>query len=145
MKKSNKRRLDPERETIFIDGKNAILGRLATFSAKQTLLGKNVIIVNCNDVVISGRKRKIISEYREMRNKGSPSFRGPFFPKQSHRIVKRTIRGMLAHRQGRGRAAIRRVRCYDTVPAEYEKSKFLFFENKLKTTIIKLKDLSKEI
>ena len=80
---------------IVIDGRNALLGRLASFAAKQSLLGKEISIVNCNEVVVSGKPKSIIGEYKEMRDKGGSSLKGPFFPRLPERIVKRTIRGML--------------------------------------------------
>jgi len=130
---------------IVIDGKNALLGRLASFAAKQSLLGKEISIVNCNEVVVSGKPKSIIGEYREMRNKGGSSLKGPFFPRLPERVVKRTIRGMLSHRQVRGRDALKRIKCYNETPVEFEKSKMVKSGKEKNLKKIKLKDLSKEI
>ena len=91
------------KNVIVIDGKNAILGRLASYVVKQALLGKEIAIVNCNEVVISGKPKSVIKEYQEKRQRGGSSLKGPFFPKSPERIVKRTVRGMLSYKQGRGR------------------------------------------
>ena len=130
---------------IVIDGKNALLGRLASFAAKQSLLGKEISIVNCNEVVVSGKPKSIIGEYRDMRNKGGSSLKCPFFPRLPERIVKRTIRGMLSHRQVRGRDALKRIRCYNETPVEFEKSKMIKSGKEKNIKKIKLRDLSKEI
>ena len=50
---------------IVIDAANAPLGRVASFAAKKALLGNSVFIVNCNESIISGRKRSIIDEYKD--------------------------------------------------------------------------------
>lgn len=104
---------------IVIDAHNALLGRLASYAAKQALLGKSVIIVHCNEAVISGRERFIIESYKQKRARGGSAQKGPYFPRASERIVKRTIRGMLPHHQGRGIEALRRVRCFDALPESY--------------------------
>ncbi len=130
---------------IVVDGKNALLGRLASYVAKQSLLGKEISIVNCNEVVVSGKPKSVIGEYKEMRNKGGSSLKGPFFPKLPERIVKRTIRGMLSHRQGRGRNALKRIKCYNETPVEFENSKMIKSGKEKDIKKIKLKDLGKEI
>ena len=130
---------------IVIDGRNALLGRLASFAAKQSLLGKEISIVNCNEVVVSGKPKSIIGEYKEMRDKGGSSLKGPFFPRLPERIVKRTIRGMLSHRQGRGRDALKRIKCYNETPVEFEKSKMVKSGKEKNIKKIKLGDLSREI
>lgn len=130
---------------VIIDATNATLGRLASYVAKQALLGKKMVIVNCDNVVIVGNSRSIIKEYQFMRKLGGSSLAGPFFPKHPERIVKRTIRGMLSHRQMRGKDALRRVMCYNDTPEEYKDSKKILAGKEKKRKTIKLKDLSKEI
>lgn len=132
-------------QKIIVDGKNAILGRLASFAAKQSLLGKEVIIVNCNSVVVSGNKRTAINEYRVLRAKGGSSLRGPFFPKQPDRLVKRTIRGMLSHKQGRGREALKRILCYNETPTEYLEVEKIVSGNEKNAVNLSLKDLKEDI
>ena len=130
---------------IIIDGKNAILGRLASFAAKQAMLGKRVIVVNCKEVVITGKPRSVINQYKKARELGGASLQGPFFPKFPERIVKRTIRGMLAHKKLRGKTSLKRIRCYNEIPAEFENVKKLVAGKEKKIKTIKLGELSKEI
>ncbi len=106
-----------------IDATNMILGRLASKAAKAALNGEKVNIVNCENAIISGSKKDIFLKYRTLRLRGTP-FTGPFFPKSAERIVKRTIRGMLPHKQDRGRDAMKRIICYRGVPDALKNEKF---------------------
>ncbi len=130
---------------IIIDATKAILGRLASYCAKQALLGKNIVVVNCNEIIITGRPRTTINEYKEMRQKGGSSLKGPFFPKHPERIVKRTVRGMLSYKQVRGKEALKRVICYNDVPEQYKDSKKISAGKPKNTRTIKLKELSRDI
>src|SRR3989338_6272197 len=96
---------------MIIDATDHILGRMASFAAKKALLGEHINIVNCENVVITGRKVDILADYNAKRQRGDP-FHGPYFPRQAERIVRRTIRGMLPRRQEKGLSAYKRIRCY---------------------------------
>ena len=133
------------KEPIVLDATNAVLGRISAYAAKQALLGQNVIIVHCNHAIITGNKRTTINDYLQTRGRGGHSLNGPFFPKNPERIMKRTIRGMLAYTQQRGLDAFKRVMCYNDVPKEYESAKKITLTKELKTKAISLKELSREI
>ena len=109
--------------TIVFDGANVILGRLASNVAKQALLGKNVVVLNCEKVVVSGARKITVEAYKEIRAKGGYSQKGPYFPTTTAMIVKRTIRGMLSYKEGRGAAAFKKIKCYDGIPKEFSESK----------------------
>ena len=130
---------------LIIDAKDAILGRLASYAAKQSLLGNKIIIINCEIIIVSGKPKSIIKEYREMRVKGGASLHGPFFPKHPDRIMKRTIRGMLSYKKGRGKEALKRIKCYNGVTEEYENVKKIVAGKEKRNKAIKLNVLSKEI
>jgi large subunit ribosomal protein L13 len=107
-----------------IDGKGAILGRLASYAAKEALKGEEIVILNCEQVIISGNKSSIKANFEKKRSRVGSSQKGPKHIKTSERIVKRTIRGMLPeHRFGRGRSAFKRIKCYNKVPKEFEETK----------------------
>ncbi|MBD3203218.1 50S ribosomal protein L13 [Candidatus Woesearchaeota archaeon] len=107
---------------IIIDGTNLLLGRIASFAAKKALLGKTIRVINSEKIYISGKKENILEQYKIKRERGTHTT-GPFFPRYPDQIVKRTIRGMLPYKKGRGKAAFKRVRCYIGVPKEFEKHK----------------------
>ena len=107
---------------IIIEAKNLILGRIATHVAKKALLGESVNIVNCENAIISGKKSRVLSEYKRKRSRGEPSH-GPHFPRRADLIVKRTIRGMLPYKTARGENALKNIKCYLGVPKEFESTK----------------------
>ena len=134
---------------MIIDGSNLVLGRLAAFAAKTSLGGEPVVIINCENVVITGRKKFLVSTFIEKQHKGHP-FHGPFYPKIPDRIVKRTIRGMLPYKLERGSKAFKRIKCFMGVPMEYQNQKFETVKgaeaSKLKTlNFITVNDLAKAL
>ncbi len=137
--------MNEHKPSIVIDATNATLGRLASYVAKQSLLGKEIAIVNCSKAIITGRKRNIIDDYNNRRKKGGSAQKGPFFPKSPEKIMKRTIRGMLSYKQGRGLAALKRIRCYNQVPVELEAAKKVHAGKEKRTTVMELQELSREI
>ena len=104
---------------MIIDGKDAILGRVATYAAKAALEGEDVVLVNAKEVVIVGDKNVIVGRYRELHEMGTMS-KGPFFPRTTSGIVRRSIRGMLKRKSPHGREALRRIKVFEDVPAEYK-------------------------
>lgn len=132
-------------EQIIIDAKDFSLGRIASLAVKQSLLGNAVIIVNCNEIIISGKKESILSKYQRLRSMKSSSLKGPNFPKSPERILKRTIRGMLPYKQERGRKALKRIKCYNDVPEEYKDKEKISFKKEFSTKTFKLKEISKLI
>ncbi len=134
-----------EQITIVIDATKGIVGRIASYAAKQAMLGKKVVIVNCDHAVVSGTHNNIVDEYNTLRRKGGSSMNGPFFPKNPERLMKRTVRGMLAYTQQRGRDALERVMCYNAVPLEFANSKKITIVKELKTKSMTLAELEKII
>lgn len=104
---------------IVVDASEQVLGRLASAVAKRLLQGEEVAVVNAERAVITGSREAILREYRQKRDVGSQR-KGPFFPKRSDRILRRTVRGMLPYQQPRGREALRRLRVHVGVPRELE-------------------------
>lgn len=100
---------------VVINAENQVLGRLSAYAAKQALLGNTVIVVNSEKAVVSGSKRDILRRYKQKKARGVPAH-GPFFPKKPEAVLRRTIRGMLPHRQAKGRKAFARIRCYSGIP-----------------------------
>ena len=55
---------------LVIDATNKIAGRLASIVAKLLLIGEEVIILNAEKAVISGKKDRIFRIFKEKRDKG---------------------------------------------------------------------------
>jgi len=121
------------------------MGRIAGFAAKQALQGKEVKIVNCNDVLITGNRDNILDKYRKMRSRGGSAMKGPNFPRSPEMIMKRAVRGMLPWRQGRGSDALKRVKIYNETPGELEKAEKITMVRELKVKAIKLSKISKDL
>lgn len=132
-----------------VDANDLILGRLATVVAKRALLGESIDVVNCEKAVITGNRKTILDKYHAKRSRGIPS-KGPFFPRRSDMLVRRTIRGMLPYKRPKGRDAFRRVKCHLGLPKEFEGKQIETFEeasiSKLTTLkYVKLDNLSKSL
>lgn len=127
-----------------IDGKNAVLGRLASYVAKEALKGENIVVVNCEQVIITGNKRSTKEFFEKKKGRVGSGQKGPKHSLTSEKIVKRTIRGMLPnHRKGRGKVAFQRIRCHHGIPKEFEDVKKISGKREIKTKFIYVKDISK--
>lgn len=128
----------------IIDGENAVLGRLASYTAKESLKGEEIKIVNCDKVMISGNREFIEKDFKQKRSRVGSGQKGPKISRMSERIVKRAIRGMLPdHRQGRGREAFKRIMCFTGIPQELKDAKKISFKEEGKLKYIQVKELSK--
>ena len=134
-----------KKNVIIIDAAETSLGRIASYAAKQSLLGKEVKIVNCKNAIITGKRKSIVSEYKIARARGGSIRKGPHFPKSPERIMKRTVRGMLSYKQGRGRDAMYRVKCYNAIPEEFADQDKIQMKRPIKSSVLKLEELSKVI
>jgi len=137
-----------EPETIYVDGTNMILGRLASYIAKQALNGNKIILFNCEKMVITGDKQKILDYYNERMQNIKGRHKGPFWPRRPDNMVRRTIRKMMPNKRERGIQAIARVEVYIDVPSMAEGKKTTAFEKARlppKTKFISIEELSKKI
>ncbi len=107
---------------MIINGENLILGRLASVVAKKALMGEKIDVVNCEKVVISGKKAEILFQYKE-KDQMTGELKGPYLPKMPDRLVRRTVRGMLPYKQDKGEKAFKRVMCYLSIPSKFKDQK----------------------
>ncbi|MGV8140932.1 MAG: 50S ribosomal protein L13 [Candidatus Woesearchaeota archaeon] len=107
---------------IIIDGKDLVVGRVATFAAKQALNGETIKIVNCEQMYITGAKKFLLNDVHRKRVQGTWE-KGPFYLRRPDRFVRRIVRGMIPYRTSRGDLAYRRVMCYIGFPKELEQHK----------------------
>jgi large subunit ribosomal protein L13 len=107
----------------IIDGTDLILGRAGTRIAKRAILGEKIDVVNCEKLVISGKRDKVLAQFRHERARGIPA-KGPFIPRMPHMFVKRSLRGMFPYKKPRGREAFERVKFHIGVPESMKDKKF---------------------
>ena len=104
-----------------VDATNAVLGRLASYVAKEALQGKRVVVINAEKAVISGTKARVVAraktklKTRTLANQAKT----PTHPRRPDNYVRRVIRGMLPWKKSRGKEAFHRVRVYIGAPEDY--------------------------
>lgn len=96
-----------------------ILGRAASRIAKDALLGEEVIVINCEKAIISGKKSNTIQVQKQRRERSGYPLKSGHISRLPERFVRRTVRGMLPWKQSRGKEAFRRVKCFRGIPSEF--------------------------
>jgi large subunit ribosomal protein L13 len=131
---------------IYVDAEGAVRGRLASFVAKQALLGEEVFVLNSEKALISGDPKMNVDDFKFTRtiNTIKPE-KGPFFSKDPEKMMRRTIRGMLPdYRRGRGKQAWGRIKCYVGVPEEFKKEKLVKIKSNKPAISMTMDQLSKK-
>ena len=130
--------------TKIIDGEGAVMGRLASYAAKEALKGEDIVILNCEKIVITGNRENIKSNFESKRTRVGSGQKGPKISRSADRIVKRAIRGMLPdHRKGRGKIALAKIKCYVGIPKEFQESKKISGGREVKSKFITVGELKK--
>ncbi len=119
---------------IIIDAKGLIVGRLASFVAKNALLGEDVVVVNSEQAVFSGSPEDVLKKYKHLYEMGAPRY-GPFLFRRPDLFLRRIFRGMLPMKKARGREAYKRIKCYVGVPEQFKDAKFAQIEAKKYTEL----------
>lgn len=134
---------------VVINADGLILGRLCTHVAKRLLNGEEVVVVNAEKAVVSGRRAQLLEFYKHKRKRGKSHLtKGPYYPRTADRIIKRSVRGMVEYRKPSGRAALKRLRVYLGVPEQLKKTKAETVEGAKKphlTKYIYLEEITKEL
>jgi len=135
--------------TSVVNAEGLILGRLCTHVAKRLLNGEEIVVVNAEKAIVSGRRAQLFEFYRHRRKRGKSHLtKGPYYPRTADRIIKRSVRGMVEYRKPSGRAALKRLRVYLGVPNEFGNSKLETIESAKKPHLAKyvyLEEITKEL
>jgi len=133
---------------IIVNAEGLILGRMCSKVAKRLLNGEEIVIVNAEKAVLSGKRKNKIAEAKEFLEVGAPE-RGPFHYRRPDRIVVKTVRGMLPVKQAKGKNALAKLRVFMGVPRELKDQKTETVKDalsaKLKGPQLTLAELAKEI
>jgi len=116
-----------------------MLGRLASIIAKELLAGQKVVVVRCEEIIISGsmmRNKVKYHQFLKKRMNTNPTH-GPFHYRSPAKMLWRTIRGMLPHKTHRGTLALKRLRAFEGIPAPYNKKKRMVVPAALKVLRLK--------
>lgn len=103
----------------LIDATGCSAGRLATVVAKRLMMGESITILNSEKAFVSGKPEYLKERYEFKRDVGTRR-KGPYLDRQAHRLLKRTIRGMIPYQLPNGRAAMKRLICHLGVPPEFK-------------------------
>jgi len=133
-----------------IDASGLILGRLCSHVAKRLRNGEEIIIINAEKAVISGRRAQLLAFYQHRTKRGlsQSKAKGPHYPRTADRIMKRSVRGMIEYRKPAGRAALKRLRVYLGCPNTLKSAKAETVEGARKPHLVKyvyLGDITKEM
>src|SRR5512136_894734 len=133
---------------VIVNAEGLILGRMCSKIAKRLLNGEEVIIINAEMAVLSGKRKSKVAEAKEFLEVGAPE-RGPFHYRRPDRIVIKTVRGMLPVKQAKGKNALARLRVFMGVPRDLKDQKTETVKDassaKLKGPQLTLGELAKEI
>jgi len=99
------------------------MGRLASTIAKQLLRGNRVTVVRCEGINMSGafiRRKLIHLAFLRKKTLTNPK-KGPFHNRSPSKLFERVVRGMVPYKTTRGATAMRRLRCFEGMPAPYDR------------------------
>lgn len=143
-----KRMRETGRAIIVINAEGLILGRMASKIAKRLLTGEEVVVVNAEKTIISGRRKNKVAEAHVFLEVGKP-VTGPFHYRRPDRILRRTVRGMLPYKRPKGKQAYKRLKVFIGMPEELKDQKSETFDEaqakKLTCPYFTLGELAKEI
>ena len=106
-----------------IDGKGLIYGRLASNVAEMIMAGEEVVVLNAEQIIITGERSEILKDFKNKVDRGDVSKRkGPFYPRRSDLLFKRCVRGMIPWMSSSGRDAFRRLHVFVGAPKQSEDS-----------------------
>lgn len=122
MKKMQAAKTSAKTSAAVVNGEGLILGRMCSKVAKRLLNGEQIIVVNAEKIVISGKRKSKVAEAHKFLEVGAPE-RGPFHSRRPDRIVCKTVRGMVPWRLPKGKNAYKRLKVFLGVPQELKDRK----------------------
>jgi len=110
----------------LVNAEGLIVGRLCSQVAKRLLNGEEVIILNAEKAVFSGKKKSKIAEAHVFLEVGAPE-RGPFHYRRPDRFLRKAVRGMVPYKQPKGKNAYKRLKVFMGVPLELKDQEMITF------------------
>lgn len=135
-------------KATYVNAEGQIVGRMCSKIAKRLLNGEEVVILNAEKAVFSGKKKSKIAEQHLFLEVGAPR-RGPFHYRRPDRFLRKTVRGMVPYKQPKGKSAYKRLQAFMGIPAEFANVKMIQFDDArvadLKGPHFTLGEMAKEI
>ncbi len=110
----------------IVNAEGQIVGRMCSKIAKRLLNGEEVIILNAEKAIFSGKKKSKVAEAHLFLEVGAP-MRGPFHYRRPDRFLRKTVRGMVPFKQPRGKSAYKRLKVYMGIPLEFKDQQMITF------------------
>merc|ERR1712224_499644 len=124
---------------IIVDARGHLVGRLASKVAHELLRGQKVVVVRCEQLVLSGslfRNKLTFHEFLRKACNTNPRRQFKHFRSPS-RMFWRSLRGMTPHKTARGKAALSRLKVFEGIPYPYDVRKRMVVPEALKVVRIK--------
>ena len=132
----------------LVNAEGLIVGRMCSKVAKRLLNGEEVIILNAEKAVFSGKKKSKVLEAHVFLEVGAP-MRGPFHYRRPDRFLRKAVRGMVPYKQPKGKNAYKRLKVFMGIPLELKDQQMITFTEassaKLKGPHFTLGEMAKEI
>ncbi len=132
----------------LVNAEGLIVGRMCSKVAKRLLNGEDVIILNAEKAVFSGKKKSKVLEAHIFLEVGAPR-RGPFHYRRPDRFLRKAVRGMVPYKQPKGKNAYKRLKVFMGVPLEFKNQEMITFTEasaaNLKGPHFTLGEMAKEI
>jgi large subunit ribosomal protein L13 len=113
-------------KVTVVNAEGLIVGRMGSKIAKMLLNGQEVIILNSEKAIFSGKRKTKIAEAHLFLEVGAPE-RGPFHYRRPDRFLRKTLRGMLPIKQPKGKNAYKRLKTFMGVPLEFKDKEMVTF------------------
>ena len=93
---------------LILDAKNQILGRTASYAAKQAIDGYMVVVLNAEKAVISGRRSNIVEEAKRRLETRTLAHQehAPVHQRRPDLYFRRVVRGMLPWEKPKGKSSL---------------------------------------
>lgn len=113
-------------KVTLVNAEGLIVGRMGSKVAKLLLNGYDVVILNAEKAVFSGKRKSKVAEAHLFLEVGAPE-RGPFHYRRPDRFLRKTLRGMLPFKQPKGKSAYKRLKVYMGIPQEFTGKEMITF------------------
>ncbi len=118
----------------LVNAEAQVVGRMCSKIAKLLLNGEEVIILNAEKAIFSGKKKSKVAEAHLFLEVGAP-MRGPFHYRRPDRYLRKTVRGMLPFKQPKGKSAYKRLKVYMGIPLEFKDKQMISFPDALSANL----------
>jgi large subunit ribosomal protein L13 len=115
---------------MIIDGNNMVAGRLASKVAKEIKNNENIIVLNCEKIMIVGNNSAIMPKFQQRVDasvKSNPHY-GPKYDRIPSKMFRRMVKGMLPNKSRTAERMIKQLETFNDIPEKYQGKEMTKFE-----------------